>query len=124
MSSIAGTQAPVVVVARLFPLPEHRDDALAAVLAAVPGILAEDGCQLYAPHLADDGTILIIESWASPEALAAHGSGGAVQVLRDGVAGLMANEAEVTLMRAASDLPRATLREERGVSARAARSAE
>lgn len=87
----------VTVVARLHPDPEKVRDAAAAVLAAVEGIRAEEGCLQYDPHLADDGTFVIVERWASREALAAHNVGPAVQVLRDGVAGLMAAPTEVTV---------------------------
>ena len=78
----------VSVVAVLHPDPAHRDEAMAAVQAAVAGILAEDGCEQYAPHRADDGTFVIVERWSSRAALAAHDAGPAVQVLRDGLKGL------------------------------------
>ena len=91
------TTDAVAVVAVLHPLPEHRDEAVAAVLRATPGIQAEDGCDQYAPHLGDDGTIIILERWSSREALAAHNVGAPVQVLRDGVAGLMAAPAAVSI---------------------------
>jgi quinol monooxygenase YgiN len=87
----------VTVVARLHPRADDTDAAVAAVRTALPGIRAEDGCEQYDPHLADDGTIVIVERWSSREALAAHNTGAAVQVLRDGVAGLMAASSEVTV---------------------------
>lgn len=90
-------EAAVVVVARLHPDPARLDDVVAAVRAAVPGIRAEMGCEQYDPHLADDGTILIVERWSSREALAAHNTGAAVQVLRDGVAGLTVAPTQVTV---------------------------
>lgn len=87
----------VTVIARLYPAPEHREQAIAAVQAAVAGILAEEGCLQYTPHLADDGTFVIVERWATRAALAAHNTGAAVQVLRDGVKGLMSAPTEVTV---------------------------
>lgn len=78
----------VTVVARLHPDPARIADAIGAVRAAVDGIRAESGCLQYDPHLADDGTILIVERWASRAALAAHDTGAPVQVLRDGLRGL------------------------------------
>ncbi|MDL5353061.1 putative quinol monooxygenase [Microbacterium sp. zg-YB36] len=87
----------VTVVARLHPAPEHLEQATDAVRAAVAGIRAEAGCLQYDPHLADDGAFVIVERWASREALTAHNTGSAVQVLRDGVAGLMAAQTEVTV---------------------------
>ncbi|MCC2033243.1 putative quinol monooxygenase [Microbacterium allomyrinae] len=87
----------VTVVARLHPDPARFDEAVAAVGAAVAGIRDEPGCQQYDPHVADDGSILIVERWSSREALAAHNVGAAVQVLRDGVAGLMSAPTQVTV---------------------------
>jgi quinol monooxygenase YgiN len=92
------SHGPVVVVAVLRPNPQHIEQALSGVMTAVPGILAEDGCELYAPHLADDGTIVIVERWASRADLDAHTTGVAVEVLRSGVKGLMASPPVVTSM--------------------------
>lgn len=87
----------VTVVARLYPDPARLDAAKAAIRAALDGVRAEQGCLQYDPHLADDGTIVFVERWASREALAAHASGPAVQVLRDGMAGLTTAPDEVTV---------------------------
>ncbi|WP_198588277.1 putative quinol monooxygenase [Geodermatophilus chilensis] len=65
----------VVVVATITPQPEHAQAVREAVLAAVPQVHGEDGCQRYALHEARDGSLVMIEQWASPEALAAHGKG-------------------------------------------------
>jgi len=89
--------APVTVVARIHPDPARITDAAAAVRAAVAGIRDEAGCEQYDPHLADDGTILIVERWASRDALAAHDTGAPVQVLRDGLKGLTVAPTEVTV---------------------------
>ncbi len=88
----------IVVVAVLHPSPQHLEQAMSGVMTAVPGILAEDGCLLYAPHIADDGTIVIVERWESRADLEAHSTGIAVEILRSGVAGLMASPAVVTVM--------------------------
>jgi quinol monooxygenase YgiN len=58
----------------------------------------EEGCQLYAIHDAEDGTITMIEKWDSREALAAHAAGSAVKALGAAVAGLVAGPATVTTM--------------------------
>ncbi|MDT0143183.1 antibiotic biosynthesis monooxygenase [Microbacterium sp. PRC9] len=87
----------VTVVARIHPDPERITDAAAAVRAAVEGIRAEDGCEQYDPHLADDGAIVIVERWSTREALAAHNTGAPVQVLRDGLKGLTVAPTEVTV---------------------------
>ena len=64
-----------VVVATITPQPEHAQAVREAVLAAVPQVHAEEGCERYALHEARDGSLVMIEQWAGPEALAAHGEG-------------------------------------------------
>jgi quinol monooxygenase YgiN len=64
---------PVIVVATITPKPEYRDDVLAALTDAVGQVHSEDGCELYALH-ADDDRFVMIERWASPEALRTHGT--------------------------------------------------
>ena len=65
----------VVVVATITPRPEHVQAVREAVLAAVPQVHAEEGCERYALHEARDGSLVMIERWTGPEALAAHGRG-------------------------------------------------
>ena len=36
---------------------------------------AEEGCERYALHAARDGSLVVIEQWASPRTPAAHGRG-------------------------------------------------
>ena len=71
------------VVAVLIAKPGRRDEVLTAFKANVPNVLAEKGCIEYAAHLDAEGigpfqtpigpdTIMILETWESPEALAAH----------------------------------------------------
>ena len=61
----------VVVVATIRPLPEHRDEVIAEFSATIAQVHDEDGCELYALNQADD-RLIMIEKWASPEALATH----------------------------------------------------
>ena len=63
-----------VVVATITPQPEHAQAVREAVLAAVPQV-HEEGCERYALHEGRDGSLVMIEQWAGPEALAAHGKG-------------------------------------------------
>lgn len=70
------------VIALLTAKPGRRDELLAAFRANMPAVHAEEGCIEYGPavDLAADGpfetfgddTLVIIEKWASPEALKAH----------------------------------------------------
>ncbi len=62
----------VIVVATITPKPEHRFDVLTALKDAVSQVHDEDGCELYALHQNDD-RLVMIERWASPEALKTHG---------------------------------------------------
>jgi quinol monooxygenase YgiN len=70
----------VVVVATITPKPEAREAVREAILRAVPRVHAEPGCELYALHEAEDGGFVMVERWASPEALAVHAK---AEALRD-----------------------------------------
>jgi quinol monooxygenase YgiN len=70
----------VVVVATLTPRPEHADAVRDAILAAVPKVHAEPGCELYALH-EGDGSFVMVERWVSPEALKVHGRAEALTTL-------------------------------------------
>jgi quinol monooxygenase YgiN len=64
----------VIVVATAFPVPEHREEVIAAFEAAIGKVHAEeDGCELYALHEGPDGRLVMIEKYASDEAVAAPG---------------------------------------------------
>jgi quinol monooxygenase YgiN len=90
---------PAVVVTAVFqPAPDRKDELVAALRASIPAVHEEEGCQLYAIHDAEDGTITMIEKWDSREALAAHAAGSAVKALGAAVAGLVAGPATVTTM--------------------------
>lgn len=73
----------IVVIARLFPKEGRGAELLAALEAASPSIHAEQGCELYAGHLAPDGTLLMIEKWATRADLDAHLAGEPVRVYRE-----------------------------------------
>ena len=62
----------VVVVATLTPKPDQLDAVREAILAAVPKVHAEPGCELYALH-EGKGQFVLVERWGSPEALKVHG---------------------------------------------------
>jgi quinol monooxygenase YgiN len=75
----------VHVVAIITARPGQREALLALFRANVPAVLAEDGCIEYAPvvDLPDFGPVqspigadsfMVIEKWATPEALRAHGA--------------------------------------------------
>lgn len=71
------------VLAIITAQPGKRDAVLAAFRANVPAVLAEDGCIEYGPAIdAEDGppsqaplgpdSFVVIEKWASLDALRAH----------------------------------------------------
>ena len=84
----------VVVVATITPKPGEEDAVREAILAAVPQVHAEPGCELYAAHEAD-GTFVMVEKWESAEALATHGGADALRELGAALRGRVAGPPEV-----------------------------
>jgi quinol monooxygenase YgiN len=73
----------VIIVATAFPAPEHRAEVIAAFEAAITRVHDEEpGCELYALHEGPD-RLVMIEKYASQDAVAGHRTGG-------GLAGLVA----------------------------------
>jgi quinol monooxygenase YgiN len=70
----------VVVVATITPKPDQVDAVREAILAAVPKVHAEPGCEVYAVH-EGTGQFVMVERWASLDALAAHGTAEALTTL-------------------------------------------
>jgi quinol monooxygenase YgiN len=84
----------VVVVATITPLPDQMDAVREAILAAVPAVHAEPGCELYALH-EGDGEFVMVERWADAEALRVHGRAEALTTLGGQLAGKVAGPPEV-----------------------------
>jgi len=87
----------VVVVATITPLSEHRDEVIAALTATIPRVHAEDGCELYALHAAPD-RLIMIEKWASGDALGTHRKGAVLAALNPILAGKVAGPSEVIVL--------------------------
>jgi quinol monooxygenase YgiN len=87
----------VVVVATIVPLAEHRDEVIAAVKETVEHVHGEDGCELYALNEAPD-RLIMIEKWASSEALRVHGKGAALAALGPKLAGKVTGAPEVIVL--------------------------
>jgi quinol monooxygenase YgiN len=80
----------VVVVATITPKPEYLADVIAAMKKAVPLVHGEDGCELYALH-ADDEQLVMVERWASLDALKKHGTDSAgLRVFNEAIDGKLA----------------------------------
>ena len=82
----------VVVVATITPKPDQVDAVREALLAAVPKVHAEPGCELYAVH-EGKGEFVMVERWESPEALKVHGTAEALTTLGGQLAGKLAGGA-------------------------------
>jgi quinol monooxygenase YgiN len=78
----------VVVVATITPKPDQVDAVREALLAAVPKVHAEPGCELYALH-EGKGRFVMVERWESPEALKVHGTAEALTTLGGQLDGLL-----------------------------------
>jgi len=87
----------VVVVATIVPLPEHRDAVIAAFSEAIERVHDEDGCELYSLNEAPD-RLIMIEKWASPEALANHSRGVNLAALNPKLAGKVSGAPEVIVL--------------------------
>ena len=86
----------VVVVATITPKPEHADEVAAAFAEIIPQVHAEDGCELYALHRADD-RLIMIERWASADALAVHSRGAALAALNPRLRGKLTGPAQIVV---------------------------
>ena len=87
----------VVVVATILPLAEHRAEVIAAFTETIAQVHEEDGCELYTLNEAPD-RLIMIEKWASPEALAAHSKGANLAALNPKLAGKVAGRPEVIVL--------------------------
>jgi quinol monooxygenase YgiN len=89
----------VVVVATITPLPEHLEQVIASYTEAIAQVHAEEGCELYALNQAPD-RLIMVEKWASREALDKHARGQALAALRPKLAGKLAGTTEVIVAEA------------------------
>jgi quinol monooxygenase YgiN len=87
----------VVVVATIRPLPEHRDEVIAEIKQAIALVHAEDGCELYSLNEAPD-RLMMIEKWASQEALDIHMGAPALAALGPRLAGKLTAAPEIVVL--------------------------
>jgi quinol monooxygenase YgiN len=99
-----------VVIAVISALPEHRSTVREALLAAVPQVHGEDGCGLYALHENDDSFVMI-ERWATPQALGVHAKAPAFTALAASLDGRLAAPLQIISVEAlpAGDPAKGTL---------------
>jgi quinol monooxygenase YgiN len=88
---------PVVVVATILPLPEHRAAVIDAIKETIEQVHAEDGCELYTLNEAPD-RLVMVEKWASQQALDAHAKGPNLAALGPKLAGKVTGAPEVVVL--------------------------
>ena len=89
----------VIIVATAYPAPEHREEVIAAFEEAIGKVHAEeDGCELYALHEGPDGRLVMIEKYASDDAVAAHRAGAGLASLREVLNGKLAAAMDVQVL--------------------------
>ena len=89
----------VVVVATLLPVPEHREEVIAALEATEDKVHAtEEGVLLYALHEGRDGRLVMIEKYADDAAFAAHGKSEALAELRAALDGKLSAPMDVQVL--------------------------
>ncbi|GAA5169933.1 MULTISPECIES: putative quinol monooxygenase [Amycolatopsis] len=91
------SENPVVVVATAEASPGKEDEVEQAFRKAVRAVHTEPGCLLYALHRdpRSPSTFVMVEKWASAEALATHGKAPALAELGGVLKGLLARPLEV-----------------------------
>jgi quinol monooxygenase YgiN len=94
-----GEHVSVIVVATILPLPEHRAAVIDAFTETIGQVHAEDGCELYSLNEAPD-RLIMIEKWASQQALDAHSAGPNLAALGPKLAGKVAAAPEVIVLQA------------------------
>jgi quinol monooxygenase YgiN len=89
----------IVIVAIATPLPEHRDEVIAAFEKAEETVHAtEDGCLLYALHEAPSGELVMIEKYTDQAAVDAHSSGAGIAALIGDLKGKLAGPLDVKFL--------------------------
>lgn len=89
-----------VIVATITPKPEHVDEVVAAFEAYIPSVHTEPGCERYSLHRGDDGTLVMIEKWATDADLATHSTSDAYKAFGASLRDLVAARPDVKVLQA------------------------
>jgi quinol monooxygenase YgiN len=87
----------VIMVATVFPAPDRRAEVVKDLEAAIARVHEEPGCELYALHQGRD-RLVMIEKWASQEALAEHGKSPTVAELHAVLDGKLIADLDIQML--------------------------
>jgi quinol monooxygenase YgiN len=87
----------VVVIATITPKPEHRAEVIEIIKDTIAKVHTEDGCELYALNEAP-GRLVMVEKWASAEALAVHSKGAHLAAMNPQLADKVASAPDVVVL--------------------------
>ncbi|MFI6362189.1 putative quinol monooxygenase [Nocardia sp. NPDC050630] len=90
---------PYVVVATMIAEPGQEELVEQTLTTAAAAVHAEPGCLMYALHrkTGTTGHFVMIEKWASKEALRAHGGGTAMREIGQALATALTGPAEISV---------------------------
>lgn len=86
-----------VLVATVFPLPEHRTEVVAALEKAIAQVHKEPGVELYALHEGPD-RLVMIEKYQSEQARSQHAKGAALAELLSALDGKLSGKLDVQVL--------------------------
>ena len=87
----------VIAIVTAFPVPEHRAEVIAAFEAAINRVHGEAGVELYALHEGPD-RLVMIEKYASEQALSEHSKGAALADLVSSFEGRLTRALDVQVL--------------------------
>jgi quinol monooxygenase YgiN len=87
----------VIAIATAFPIPDHRDEVIAAFEAAIKRVHNEPGVELYALNEGVD-RLVMIEKYVSDQARVEHNNGAALADLAAALHGKLSRELEVQVL--------------------------
>lgn len=96
----ADSSAELEVVATIRAREGRGDDLVEVVTAAIAQVRAEEGCLRYDLHRVrrDDDSFVMLERWASKEALRAHGEAPHFQAMSAQLADVLAEPPVVRVL--------------------------
>lgn len=79
----------VIVVVEFVPVPGKAHQLREGLVASIPAVHAEEGCELYSIQATGDDRIIMIEKWTTAELLDRHSASPAVEALNRRLDGLL-----------------------------------